>query len=46
MTQREFDIIHKALGYALRNSFITPREYDVAMNVFHKEHPECMNFIT
>jgi len=40
MTQKEFDIIHDALTYAL-SRFETPYEYDLAMGSLCKEHPEC-----
>ena len=40
MTRNQFDIIHKALGYALRMGYTTPRDYDSAMAALLKEHPE------
>ena len=40
MTQKEFDIIHNALGYALKNNIVKPNEYDLAMRCIFKEYPD------
>jgi len=40
MTEKQFKIIHEALGYALRMGYTTPRDYDSAMDALLKEHPE------
>jgi hypothetical protein len=40
MTQKQFDIIHEALGYALRRGYIKPEDYDLAIAALCKEHPE------
>jgi len=40
MNEKQFKIIHEALGYALRMGYTTHRDYDSAMGALLKEHPE------